>query len=211
MSAPMFGHKDLQDLLCRHASVQQAFVVVLPHPSGEGEILVAWALAKDGHALTTSELRRHCRAAAVPEWQMPSAFNVVKSGQGPDIRSLQERNQLHLSLVKALLQQLPEQEICSQPRKLSALDEELLSQVLSTVDQGRHESLSPEQWLAVMLSGKELEQLESAKRAEAQMDRTSFENWLRARIQTARADERAAWLLQAGCACALQRNNFSRL
>eukprot|EP00927_Polykrikos_kofoidii_P041192 TRINITY_DN35114_c0_g1_i1.p1 TRINITY_DN35114_c0_g1~~TRINITY_DN35114_c0_g1_i1.p1 ORF type:complete len:690 (-),score=76.03 TRINITY_DN35114_c0_g1_i1:617-2686(-) len=68
--------RDIEDVLYTLESVGQAAVVGMLHPSGAGEMVVAWAVAKVEASLASHELREHCEVAGLPLWQMPDVFVV---------------------------------------------------------------------------------------------------------------------------------------
>merc|ERR1712060_1002160 len=57
-------------------AVGQAAVVGMAHPSGAGEMVVAWVTTKAGSQATVDDLRDHCVACGMPQWQLPELFNV---------------------------------------------------------------------------------------------------------------------------------------
>eukprot|EP00808_Paulinella_micropora_P018331 g78746.t1 len=71
--------KDIEDVMYKHPSVGQAAVIGIPHPSGEGDQLIAWVTAKDGKQVTASELFEHLRQQKLSESDMPSFIEISET------------------------------------------------------------------------------------------------------------------------------------
>merc|ERR1712166_164937 len=69
--------KDIEELLYQHPDVGQAAVVGIAHPSGAGDMVVAWCSPKKGCTLDATKLREHCIESELPEFQMPDAFELI--------------------------------------------------------------------------------------------------------------------------------------
>lgn len=70
--------RDIEEVLYRHPGVAQAVVVGLPHPSGAGEAIAAFAVPRDDFTLSSQELRQLLRDVGTPSWQEPDAIYVVE-------------------------------------------------------------------------------------------------------------------------------------
>ncbi|HYZ24968.1 MAG TPA: class I adenylate-forming enzyme family protein [Rhodopila sp.] len=65
---------EVEDVLMRHPGVALAGVVGVPDPT-QGELLVAFVVAKPGEALRAEELSAHCRAL-VSRYKVPDAIEI---------------------------------------------------------------------------------------------------------------------------------------
>jgi len=72
--------RDIEEILYQHDGIGQAAVIGLAHPSGTGEMVVAWVTPKKGSEnITAGDLRQFCIDKGMPEWQLPELIQVSQA------------------------------------------------------------------------------------------------------------------------------------
>lgn len=68
--------REIEDVLMRHPSVLDAAVLGKKDPS-RGEVVVAFAIAREGQTIVADQLREFCREQGLMQWKIPREIFVV--------------------------------------------------------------------------------------------------------------------------------------
>jgi long-chain acyl-CoA synthetase len=87
--------REIEEVLMSHAAIAEA-AVVGKRDSLRGEVVVAFAIVREGQTAEADELREHCRRAGLAQWKVPREIHIV-----PDL----PRSPTGKVLKRALVQQ----------------------------------------------------------------------------------------------------------